>query len=81
MNETAHTSGPLTLRRNGAEIWKGDHIVALAVGGEFEADAMIRAANAAPDLLEACHKAMTCQANMNSDVVAIIGNAVARATQ
>ena len=55
MSETTQKPGPSTLRRVGAEIWKGDHVVALACGNEAEADDMIQSANTAPDLLEALH--------------------------
>ncbi len=38
------------------------------------------ACNCHNELLEACKKAMTCQSSMNSDVVALIRDAIAKAT-
>ena len=52
--DTKAKTGPSYLRRENAEIWKGDHIVALAVGDESEADEMVCRYNAHDGLVEAC---------------------------
>ena len=38
-----------------------------------------RVRDAAPELLEACRKALTCRASMNSDVADVIRAAIAKA--
>ena len=52
-----HTQGPRVLRREDAEIWKGDTIIALAVGDEAGPDKMIQRYNDWPALLEALERA------------------------
>ena len=41
---------------------------------------IVKAVNSHYALLEACKKALTCRASMNSDVVALIESALAQAT-
>ena len=65
----SHTPGPLLLVRRQAEIWLGDRIVALAVGDEKEADAMIFRSNAYGDLLQAAKCALADLEGLTFDLV------------
>ena len=53
-----HTKGPSYLRNKGAEIWRGDTIIALAVGDESASYEIIRRYNYHDELLEACKLAL-----------------------